>query len=100
MSDVGDLTEIILTFIISIVLNFRKVLSLFFWSASFLTSLSVTSLNHLCNSMSFSLRLIMFKIPMSFSCAFVQRYPSPIWSYTRLVFWLHSSLFILDFISL
>ena len=45
-----------------------------------------TSLNHLCNSMSFGLCLIMFKIPMSFSCAFVQRYPSPIWSNTHLIF--------------
>ena len=50
--------------------------------------------------MSFSLCLIMFKIPMSFSCAFVQRYPSPIWSNARLNFWLHNSLFIFDFISL
>ena len=30
---------------------------------------------------------------MSFSCAFVQRYPSPIWSYTHLIFWLHNFLF-------
>ena len=77
MLDFGDLTKIIFTFIIFYCFKFSKVLSLFFWLASFLTSL-FTSLNHLCNSMSFSLCLIMFKIPMSFSCAFVQRYPSPI----------------------
>ena len=76
MSDVGDLMEIIFTFIIFDCFKFSgRVLSLFFWLASFLTSL-FTSLNHLCNSMSFSLCLILFKIPMSFSCAFVQRYPS------------------------